>query len=142
MELLINVSDLKLVLTFLAIISGMLVISTRNAVLSVFNLIVLYILVALYLIYIGITYLGISYIVIYIGAIAILFLFVIMIIDVEVVDIRSNNYLPLLLLLLLSFVVVLKNILYNIGVLNLKNVKKSQDFPQSELFLKQDSLSL
>lgn len=67
-----NIYDLKWVLSILAIISGIFVISTKNAVISVFNLIVLYILVAFYLIYIGITYLGISYIIIYIGAIAIL----------------------------------------------------------------------
>jgi NADH-ubiquinone oxidoreductase chain 6 len=120
-ELLINISDLKLVLTFLAIISGILVISTRNAVISVFNLIVLYILVAFYLMYLGITYLGISYIIIYIGAIAILFLFVIMIIDVEVLETRSNNYIPLLLILLFSFVVCLKNIISYLGKIKIKD---------------------
>jgi group II intron reverse transcriptase/maturase len=49
---------------FLAIIAGIFVIATKNAIISVFNLIVLYILVAFYLIYIGITYLGISYIIV------------------------------------------------------------------------------
>ena len=125
MELIISVSDIKLALTFLAVISGVLVITTRNAVISVFNLIVLYILVAFYLIFIGITYLGISYIVIYIGAIAILFLFVIMMIDIEVLEIKSNNYIPLLLMLYLSFVVSFKNILYNLGYVKTKNFQNS-----------------
>ena len=58
------ISSLKYFLTLLAIISGVFVISTKNAIISVFNLIVLYILVAFYLIYIGVTYLGISYIVV------------------------------------------------------------------------------
>src|ERR1700694_6278236 len=92
-------SSLKYFLTLLAIVSGVFVIATKNAIISVFNLIVLYIIVAFYLIYIGIAYLGISYIVVYIGAIAILFLFIIMMIDIEVVEKRSNNYLPLLFLL-------------------------------------------
>jgi hypothetical protein len=63
-EILIYSDYIKFILTSLAIISAIFVISTKNAVISVFNLIVLYILVAFYLIYIGITYLGISYIVI------------------------------------------------------------------------------
>ena len=95
---------------------------TKNAIISVFNLIVLYILVAFYLIYIGVTYLGISYIIIYIGAIAILFLFIIMMIDIEVVEKRSNNYLPLLFLLLSGFIYTLKDILSHIGLIKIKNV--------------------
>jgi NADH:ubiquinone oxidoreductase subunit 6 (subunit J) len=64
MEIAIYTDFTKFTLTSLAILSAIFVISTKNAVISVFNLIVLYILVAFYLIYIGITYLGISYIVI------------------------------------------------------------------------------
>lgn len=105
----------------LALFAGIFVIATKNAIISVFNLIVLYILVAFYLIYMGVTYLGISYIVVYIGAIAILFLFVIMMIDVEIVEKRSNNYLPLLLLLLGGFIISLKKILYNIGIIKIRS---------------------
>jgi NADH-ubiquinone oxidoreductase chain 6 len=115
-------TSLKYVLTFLAIISGMFVIGTKNAIIPVFNLIVLYILVAFWLIYIGVTYLGIAYIVVYIGAIAILFLFIIMMIDIEVVEKRNNNYLPLLFLLIVGFVVTLKNILYTMGVMKIKSL--------------------
>ena len=122
MELLFPIATLKSLLPLLAIISGIFVIWTKNAIISVFNLIVLYILVAFYLIYIGVTYLGISYIVIYIGAIAILFLFIIMMIDIEVVEKRNNNYLPLLFLLLSGFIYTLKDILYNIGLIKIKSV--------------------
>jgi len=121
MELFLPIGVLKMVLPLLAITAGVFVITTKNAIISVFNLIVLYILVAFYLIYIGITYLGISYIVVYIGAIAILFLFVIMMIDIEVVEKRNNNYLPLLFLLLGSFFFTLKNILFNIGIIKMKS---------------------
>src|SRR3979490_2436831 len=116
MSLIIN-PNLKCLIIILAVIAGIFVIATKNAIISVFNLIILYILVAFYLIYIGITYLGISYIIIYIGAIAILFLFIIMMIDIEVVEQRSNNYLPLLFLLLSAFLFTLKKILYNIGLI-------------------------
>ena len=114
--------SLKYFLTLLAIISGIFVIATKNAIISVFNLIVLYIIVAFYLIYMGVTYLGISYIIVYIGAIAILFLFIIMMIDIEVVEKRSNNYLPLLLLLIGGFLVTLKNILYTMGIMKIKSI--------------------
>ena len=113
--------EIKYLITILAILAGLLVISTKNPIISVFNLIVLYILVAFYLIHIGIIYLGISYIVVYIGAIAILFLFVIMMIDIEVVERKNNNYLILLFFLFGSFILTIKNILYNIGILKINN---------------------
>jgi NADH:ubiquinone oxidoreductase subunit 6 (subunit J) len=122
MELLFSIAILKSLLPLFAIITGIFVISTKNAIISVFNLIVLYILVAFYLIYIGMTYLGISYIIIYIGAIAILFLFIIMMIDIEVVEKRNNNYLPLLFLLLSGFFFSLKKIFYSIGLIKMKSV--------------------
>src|SRR5271168_732528 len=122
MEIFLPIGVLKIILPLLAIIAGVFVITNKNAIISVFNLIVLYILVAFYLIYIGITYMGISYIVIYIGAIAILFLFVIMMIDVEVIEKRSNNYLPLLFSLLGGFIVTLNYILYNLGIVKMKNI--------------------
>lgn len=64
LELFFSFPTLKGLIMILAIIAGIFVITTKNAIISVFNLIVLYILVAFYLIYIGITYLGISYIIV------------------------------------------------------------------------------
>jgi NADH-ubiquinone oxidoreductase chain 6 len=144
LEVFLVIPNLKYILCFLSAVAGVFVISTKNAIISVFNLIVLYILVAFYLIYIGITYLGISYIVVYIGAIAILFLFVIMMIDVEVVDRKNNNYLPLLLILLGGFLYLFRNILFNLGnlkiksLLHLNNNKYITDIEQNILF---DSIS-
>jgi NADH:ubiquinone oxidoreductase subunit 6 (subunit J) len=134
MELFVSMINLKLFLPILAIIAAVFVITTKNAIISVFNLIVLYILVAFYLIYIGITYLGISYIVVYVGAIAILFLFVIMMIDIEVVEKRNNNYLFLLFLLLCGFFFTLKNILFNLGIIKMKSIvyKEKEHFEISK----------
>src|SRR5579871_3897326 len=122
LDLFFSFPTLKYLLMILAVIAGIFVIATKNAIISVFNLIVLYILVAFYLIYIGITYLGISYIIVYIGAIAILFLFVIMMIDIEVVEKKNNNYLPLLFFLLGGFLLALKKILYYLGSLKIKSL--------------------
>jgi NADH-ubiquinone oxidoreductase chain 6 len=128
LDLFFSFPTLKYLLMILAVIAGIFVIATKNAIISVFNLIVLYILVAFYLIYIGITYLGISYIIVYIGAIAILFLFVIMMIDIEVVEKKNNNYLPLLFFLLGGFLFTLKNIFYNIGSIKINSLLyKDQD---------------
>jgi NADH-ubiquinone oxidoreductase chain 6 len=134
MLFLLPISALKTILPVLAIIAGLFVITTKNPIISVFNLIVLYILVAFYLIYIGITYLGISYIIIYIGAIAILFLFVIMMIDIEVVEKRNNNYLPLLFLLLSGFLFTLKKILFNIGIVKMRSLS----FKKERFFINQE----
>jgi NADH-ubiquinone oxidoreductase chain 6 len=140
LDVILTLSSFKYILCFLAAIAGIFVISTKNPIISVFNLIVLYILVAFYLIYIGITYIGISYIIVYIGAIAILFLFVIMMIDIEVVDKRTNNYLPLLVVLLGGFLLALKKILYYLGSLKIKSLlyleedKYLIDFEQNILF--------
>lgn len=141
MDLFLPMVTLKGLLPLLAIIAGIFVITTKNAIISVFNLIVLYILVAFYLIYIGVIYLGISYIIIYIGAIAILFLFIIMMIDVEVVEKRSNNYLPLLFLLLSGFLVGLKKILYNIGLIKLNIISNEEKLYDNYILFNSSELS-
>src|SRR5271154_2364236 len=122
MELILSITVLKTVLPILAILAGIFVITTQNAIISIFNLIVLYILVAFYLIYIGVAYIGISYVIIYVGAIAILFLFIIMMIDIEIIEKRSNNYLPLLFFLLSGVLYSFKKILYNIGIVKMKSL--------------------
>jgi len=131
MEYILPITALKSVLPLLAILAGIFVITTQNAIISIFNLIVLYILVAFYLIYVGIAYLGISFVIIYVGAIAILFLFIIMMIDIEVVDKRSNNYLPLLFFLLSGFLISFKNIIYYIGVIKMSSIYSIREFSMS-----------
>lgn len=138
MQLLLSLATLNSLLPLLAIMAGIFVITTKNAIISVFNLIVLYILVSFYLIYIGVIYLGISYIIIYIGAIAILFLFIIMMIDIEVVEKRSNNYLPLLFLFLCGFLFSLKKILHNIGLIKMKTLS----FKEEIVIIKDSKLDL
>jgi NADH-ubiquinone oxidoreductase chain 6 len=137
-ELLLSMATLNSLLPLLAILAGIFVITTKNAIISVFNLIVLYILVSFYLIYLGVTYIGISYIIIYIGAIAILFLFIIMMIDIEVVEKRSNNYLPLLFLFLSGFLFSLKKILHNMGLIKMKSLS----FKEEKVIVNESKLDL
>ena len=73
-------------LSFGAIFSSILVITSNNLVVAVIFLILLFINTAGYLILMGIGFIGLSYIIIYIGAITVLFLFIIMMINIRLVD--------------------------------------------------------
>ena len=74
-------------LAFGVILSSVLVITSKNPVISVLFLISVFIQAAGYLILLGVDFIGISYIIVYIGAITVLFLFVIMMINIKLVDI-------------------------------------------------------
>nr|QWC53666.1 NADH dehydrogenase [Rhizoctonia solani] len=77
-----------------AILSGILVITSKNPVIAVLFLISAFVNAAGYLLLLGVGFIGISYILVYIGAIAVLFLFVIMMINIKLTDILDvgNQY--------------------------------------------------
>jgi NADH-ubiquinone oxidoreductase chain 6 len=70
-----------------AILSGILVITSKNPVIAVLFLISAFVNAAGYLLLLGVGFIGISYILVYVGAIAVLFLFVIMMINIKLTDI-------------------------------------------------------
>lgn len=74
------------ILAFGALLSSVLVITSKNPVIAVIFLISVFINAAGYLILLGIGFIGISYIIIYIGAITVLFLFVIMLLNIRLSD--------------------------------------------------------
>ncbi|RYE05427.1 MAG: hypothetical protein EOP33_06130 [Rickettsiaceae bacterium] len=76
-------------LAFGAVLSGVLVITSKNPVISVLFLISVFINAAGYLLLLGVGFIGISYLIVYIGAIAILFLFVVMMLNIRLVEIIS-----------------------------------------------------
>jgi NADH-ubiquinone oxidoreductase chain 6 len=78
-------------LAFGALLSGILVITSKNPVISILFLISTFLNAAGYLILSGIGFIGISYIIVYIGAITILFLFVIMMINIRLSDILETG---------------------------------------------------
>lgn len=82
------------ILAFATLLSSVLVITSKNPVISVIFLISVFVNAAGYLIVLGIGFIGISYIIVYIGAIAVLFLFVIMMINIKLTDIleTGNQY--------------------------------------------------
>jgi NADH-ubiquinone oxidoreductase chain 6 len=92
--------------------SSVLIITSKNPVISVIFLITTFVSAAAYLILIGINFIGISYIVIYVGAIAVLFLFVIMMINIKLTDILDTGYnytknLPLAILIVTLFIFII-----------------------------------
>src|SRR5436853_516971 len=76
-----NTEILDLV-SLIAIICGILVIITKNPIISVLFLIGLFLSISGYLILLGINFIGISYILVYIGAVSILFLFILILINI------------------------------------------------------------
>jgi NADH-ubiquinone oxidoreductase chain 6 len=96
-------------LAFGAIISSILVITSKNPVIAVIFLISVFVNTAGYLILLGVGFVGISYIIVYVGAIAVLFLFVIMMINIKLTDIletgsQYTKNLPLALTIGLLFI--------------------------------------
>ena len=79
-------------LAFGTILSSILVISSKNAVIAVTFLIAVFMNAAGYLILLGVGFIGITYIILYVGAITVLFLFVIMMINVRLTDILEIGY--------------------------------------------------
>ena len=79
------------ILAFGALLSSVLVITSKNPVIAVIFLISVFVNAAGYLILLGIGFIGISYIIVYIGAIAVLFLFVIMMINIKLTDILETG---------------------------------------------------
>ena len=78
-------------LAFATLLSSVLVITSKNPVISVIFLISVFVNAAGYLIVLGLGFIGISYIIVYIGAIAVLFLFVIMMINIKLTDILETG---------------------------------------------------
>jgi NADH-ubiquinone oxidoreductase chain 6 len=78
-------------LAFGSVLSGILVITSRNPVISVLFLISTFVNVACYLILLGINFIGLTYLIVYVGAIAILFLFVIMMLNIKLVELQDSS---------------------------------------------------
>lgn len=76
-------------LAFGAVLSGVLVITSNNPVISVLFLISVFVNAAGYLLLLGVGFVGISYLIVYVGAIAILFLFVVMMLNISLTEIVS-----------------------------------------------------
>src|SRR5438034_10967136 len=100
-------------IALIAIFSGIFIIITKNPIVSVLYLILLFASISCYLIFVGIKFIGISYLLVYVGAVSILFLFILMLINIRVSELISdtNNNLPLALITILAFFIPFSNLL-------------------------------
>ena len=109
------------IFSVIAILSGILVIISKNPIVSVLFLINLFLSIASYLIILGLNFIGLSYLLVYVGAVSILFLFILMLINVRISELLSNtsNSIPLAIFIAISFNYTLYQILpYSIASFN------------------------
>jgi NADH-ubiquinone oxidoreductase chain 6 len=101
------------ILAILSISLGIFIIVTKNPIISVLYLILLFSSISCYLIFIGIKFIAISYLLVYVGAVSILFLFILMLINIRVSELISdtNNNLPLALITIIAFFIPISNLL-------------------------------
>jgi NADH-ubiquinone oxidoreductase chain 6 len=92
-------------LSLVSIFCGILVIISKNPVVSVLFLIGLFLSIASYLIILGISFIGLSYLLVYVGAVSILFLFILMLINVRISELLSDtsNSIPLAIFITVAF---------------------------------------
>jgi len=111
-------------LYIVAILLGILVIISKNPIVSVLFLIGLFLCISVYLILTGLNFIGLSYLLVYIGAVSILFLFILMLINVRISEllIDSINSIPLAILVGSFFNYFVNNVLpYMVMASNLLN---------------------
>jgi len=101
------------IIAIISMFSGIFIIITKNPIVSVLYLILLFSSIACYLIFIGLKFIGISYILVYVGAVSILFLFILMLINIRVSELISdtNNNIPLAILVIIAFFIPINNLL-------------------------------
>ena len=79
------------IIFIVSILCGILVIISKNPIVSVLFLIGLFISIAGYLMMLGINFIGLSYLLVYVGAVSILFLFILMLINVRISELVTDN---------------------------------------------------
>lgn len=100
-------------ISILAIFCGILVIISKNPIISVLFLIGLFLCISSYLLLLGMCFIGLSYLLVYIGAVSILFLFILMLINVRISELQAetSNSLPLALIIGVCFYYIVSKIL-------------------------------
>lgn len=101
------------IIIIVSLLSGIFIIISKNPIVSVLYLILLFSSVSCYLIFIGIKFIGLSYLLVYVGAVSILFLFILMLINIRVSELvnDTNNNIPLAILAFLVFFIPFSKIL-------------------------------
>src|SRR5690349_879739 len=101
------------IIAIISMFSGIFIIISKNPIVSVLHLILLFSSISCYLIFLGAKFIGLSYLLVYVGAVSILFLFILMLINIRVSELISdtNNNIPLAILAILAFFIPFNNLL-------------------------------
>ena len=93
------------IITISSILCGILVIISKNPIVSVLFLIGLFLNIAGYLMMLGMNFIGLSYLLVYVGAVSILFLFILMLINIRISELTddSSNSIPLAIVIGIFF---------------------------------------
>ena len=94
------------VLSFVCILSSVLLITNKNPVYSVLNLVLLFVTGSILLLMLGVDFLPFVFVVVYVGAVAVLFLFVVIILDIKLSS-KSSNFKEIPLVFVISYGVFL-----------------------------------
>jgi NADH-ubiquinone oxidoreductase chain 6 len=114
-------SEILDIISLLVIFCGIMVIISKNPIISILFLIGLFAGIACYLILLGLTFIGLSYLIVYIGAVSILFLFILMLINIRISELQSDtsNSIILGIIIAILFNYPLFQLLpYDIAILN------------------------
>ena len=102
-------------ISLFSVLVGIFVIITKNPVVSVLHLILLFVFISGYLFFLGLSFIAISYLLVYVGAVSILFIFILMLINIRISELVSDTYndLPLALITSILFMYPIYSILPN-----------------------------
>src|SRR5271167_3750527 len=109
------------IISIISIFCGILVITSKNPIVSVLFLISLFLSISSYLIILGLNFIGLSYLLVYVGAVSILFLFILMLINIRISELLSDasNSIPLAIIITIAFNYPVYQILpYSIAAFN------------------------
>jgi NADH-ubiquinone oxidoreductase chain 6 len=87
-----------------SILCGILVIVSKNPIVSVLFLIGLFLSISSYLIILGLNFIGLSYLLVYVGAVSILFLFILMLINIRISELLNDTSNSLFLAIFISII--------------------------------------
>lgn len=106
------ISNVLVFIDVVSIIAAILVIISKNPIVSVLFLIGLFLGISCHLLVAGLNFIALSYLLVYVGAVSILFLFILMLINIRISELSSetSNVVPLALILGLSFNICLHDI--------------------------------
>lgn len=123
------------VIYLLLIVFSIIVLTRINPMISLFNMIVFYVLLGLLLYKLNLNVLGILYILIYVGAISVLFIFILSLINIKYNELYYQSYSPDILLIIYSFVI------FTLLLLNIDNSLNNDNFLLINNILSYDYIS-